>query len=121
MTPEETAAYFDERAKEGNAELASEGPSVAKQLYDAVFVQSKAEDRVCAVLSLAFREGWENYSADYYDESIEVFGPNLTAPEAPDVLRRAGFKLAWLHAPGCEMPRGNDCKCPPIRLTGGAS
>lgn len=103
--------------------------TVADRYYNAYSALGRAENEVADVLNRAFGgfvevepshyEGarWSDFSADYYDESIEVFGPSLCFSEHVKlVLAEAGFARVWLHAPECEPPRGDGCKCRSYKL-----
>ncbi len=90
--------------------------TIAKRLFDAHIAEQVAEADLYDLLSAA-GVPWEDYSADWYDGSIELFGTGLQpTAEALAALRAAGFDRAWLHADGCEPSRGNNCKCRSVVL-----
>lgn len=90
--------------------------SIAQRLFAAHRAEQNAEADLFDALSAA-GVPWEDYSADWYDGSIELFGSGLQPTDAAlAALREAGFDRAWLHADGCVPPRGNNCKCRSVVL-----
>ncbi len=85
--------------------------TIAEELFAAAHATAKAEDKVDAILSEVAPGAWSEYTSDYYDESIEVYGVTPSAA-IHDAMKAAGFAIVWQH--NHEPPR-NGCKCPASR------
>lgn len=86
--------------------------TLAARYYRAYATFHDIEDEIVEKLSAAGVDV-EDFTADHYDESIEIYGLVLSVSDVvlDDTLRQMGFKLVWVHAPECKPPdRG--CKCP---------
>lgn len=93
-------------------------------LAERYFAVDTAHLRGCAevdaMLDRAFPAGWERWSADDYDESIEVYGVTASAA-ALAVLAEAGFRQTWIHGHAyggsrSSLPEGGECGCPCLNL-----
>lgn len=84
--------------------------TLADRYYEVDIQHMKLESEVGDMLDAALPE-WEDWTADYYDGSIEVYGMGLVkTPEALAARTAAGFSLCWIHAHP-KTPRGH-CACP---------
>lgn len=98
-------------AREYLRAVRSEVP-VAQAIFAAQIAMGLAEERVMELLDATFGEdGWSEWTADYYDESIEVYeievGPE---PDVLSALAAAGFAQTWLHEH--ERDPSARCACP---------
>jgi hypothetical protein len=85
-----------------------QGASLASRLYAADIESARLRETMFGV------DAVDDFTADYYDQSIEVrlVAPGPVPPLSP--LAKAGFRLAWIHTKACE-PR---CGCQPTGLRG---
>jgi hypothetical protein len=84
--------------------------SFADDLFKADSAYQLQEGKLYELLGTVYST-FEEFTHDYYDESIEVYDCEPSA-KAWDVLHAAGFKRIWQHPH--PSPRG-DCKCPSTR------
>lgn len=83
----------------------------AKKLHAAFFAHSNAEEVISELLDATCPDR-DDFSTDYYDNSIEVYGVTPSAA-THDAMKAAGFSIVWQHTH--PSPRGNDCTCPASR------
>ena len=99
----------------------------ADKLFDAQIALLCAEGELSdthltAAIGDACDGAWDDYTFDYYDRSIEVYGVGDLSDEAReralDALAALGFAVAWLHphTGGRTLPGGSRCKCPGVGL-----
>jgi hypothetical protein len=89
--------------------------SLASDLFAGFMAYSRAEDAVASVLSEAYGEGgWSDFTHDYYDESIEVYGCTPSGA-AYDRLIAIGFTRIWQHPHEDGDPARHLCGCPLTR------
>ncbi len=73
----------------------------AECLWEAAREVDRIEDEIGDVLNAIFgAEGWDDFTTDPYDRSIEVFGVHRDFElNATDIgwLRSTGFDRAWTH------------------------
>ena len=84
----------------------------ATRFFDAQLRFARAEGDVSDVVQAALgvdEMTFHEWTADYYDESIEVY--DVTGDVKCDAFWAAGFAKVWIHRH--PAPRGN-CKCPSI-------
>lgn len=81
--------------------------SLAKRYFDVEREWTRVESDVCAAAEAAC-PGFVEFTADWYDESIEVYMVG-DAPVDMAALWAIGFKRAWIHRHE-EVTR--DCGCP---------
>jgi hypothetical protein len=74
---------------------------LAQQLFDAQTAQNYAESAAYRFLNELLGEGgWCDYTVDYYDRSIEIFGvaQTLVLSDAQQAkLWAVGFDRCWTH------------------------
>lgn len=92
---------------------------LAARFFAADMEQMRLHSDVFDLLQAVFGEdAVDDFSADYYDRSVEVFLTDRPT-SLPDItpLRDAGFHLLWVHSvsKGCVPPRG-ECKCAAIAM-----
>jgi len=75
--------------------------ALADRLFTAKRDYEHVEVEVCHVLWSIFGSGgWEDFTADHYDRSIEVFGVKEDVRLTPDqqqMLWDKGFERCWTH------------------------
>lgn len=95
--------------------MAEDERALVQRLFDTHMEYQRAEEAVVDLVNQCVG-GWEDMSHDWYDRSLEIFGPSVTASDLPR-LARAGLDRIWLHGAKCAMPRGGDkCQCPSTDL-----
>lgn len=74
---------------------------LAQQLFDAKFASDRVEEEVCEMLwALLGKGGYEDFTFDHYDRSIEIFGvkPDLVLTvEQQQGFWAHGFERCWTH------------------------
>lgn len=84
--------------------------SVADEMFEAQLALGRAEERVDQVLEGIYGpDGWDSFTCDPYDASIEVYDVQPRDVADLAALAHAGFERVWQHPH--KAPRGN-CKCP---------
>jgi hypothetical protein len=85
--------------------------TLARRIYDA----NMAIDDLEGVLCNCFGDwdyGENKWTADWHDDSIEVYGPGVEdTPKARELLAKAGFRRAWFH-PHKKVHDGYGADCP---------
>jgi hypothetical protein len=84
----------------------------AEEFFRADLARVAAEDQIGDIIDAAAgATGWYDFTADWYDQSIEVYFND--EPADPDAIAakmfEAGFYLCWIHPH--KAPR-IDCRCP---------
>lgn len=88
------------------------GETLAKRYFEIDMKRAEVSSQVEDVLDGAFGGGWSDWTADFYDESIEVYDAERTV-EAIEALRSAGFAQCWIHP----HPRSlGPCSCQVVWL-----
>lgn len=85
--------------------------TLAVRLFDLDIKFRMVEAEVGELLEKIYGEdGYEDFSHDYYDCSIEVYGVTPT-PEAAQALHDAGFNYVWQHNHKMGTPSKIECGC----------
>jgi hypothetical protein len=101
--------------------------SLAADLFDATVRMTLAEDRVTeALIALVGIENWDDFTSDYYDESIEIYGckfvladaekENAISDEIAAGIGAMGFARAWIHPHEKDERYPKGCLCRSIVL-----
>lgn len=73
---------------------------LAERLFDAERNRAGVEDEVDNLLTLILGDGYDHFTHDWYDASIEIYGVGegvaLTL-EQRSALWDAGFSICWTH------------------------
>jgi hypothetical protein len=73
---------------------------LADRLWAAERAASRAEDELLDILQSILGDRWDDFTTDYYDRSIEIYGvpEDFVLDDAGQLaLREAGFHRAWTH------------------------
>jgi hypothetical protein len=74
--------------------------TLADRLWAAERAASRGEDELLDILQSILGDRWDDFTTDYYDRSIEIFGvpADFVLDDAGQLaLREAGFHRAWTH------------------------
>lgn len=93
--------------------------TLADRYFQVDMDHARLRDAIGDVLDASL-PGWDDFTADYYDNSIEVYGAALETidgrakPEAIAALKAAGFSVVWVHPHPMSDRRvdGKLCRCP---------
>lgn len=92
--------------------------TLAERYFAADSAYLRGCGEVVDMLDRAWPRGWEDWNADCYDGSIEVYGVEASAA-ALAVLAEAGFRQTWIHGHAYGGSRsslleggGGECGCP---------
>jgi len=90
--------------------------SIADRLFDAQLEIMCAEGAVDDLIGVAIgdllEDAWSEYTFDYYDRSVEIYGVTMPPPAGwQEKFREAGFYYVWLHDHARDV---DNCSCPPV-------
>ena len=81
---------------------------LAQQLFAAQLAYQKLEDRISMQIMVLASDWYDDFTVDYYDDSIEIYGV-IPQDALRDMMFKCGFLRVWMHPH--PAPRG-DCTCP---------
>lgn len=84
-------------------------PDLAERVFAIDEARNAIEDELRGLLTEAMFD-WSDYTVDWYDRSIEVYGCKPT-PEHAAPLYAAGFQIVWLHDHTERRINEDLCKC----------
>jgi hypothetical protein len=89
--------------------------NLAPRLFEAQTRLCLIEDELGNLLVDHLGDGWDDYTFDATDDSIEVFGVASPSAAAFDALREAGFARIWQHPHKQNEPANHLCGCKAVR------
>lgn len=89
--------------------MSDDTSTLAVRLFDLDIKFRMVEAEVGELLEKLYGD-YDDFSHDYYDCSIEVYGVTPT-PEAAETLHAAGFGYVWQHNHKMGEPSKIECGC----------
>jgi len=82
----------------------------AQRMWNAQLQVDQYKDQLCDLHNKILPDNWSDFTTDYYDESLEIFGVAKNIELSKDILKQLkwfGFCRVWTHTSGSKNDPNN--------------